>query len=170
MQPIMTNLIEAPREYDIRWGGRRCTVNPLGAKQARYVARRLLNTVGEALREAGASGGAANLDVVALGALFARLDDATLDWLTDTFSKVTRIEKEAGADEWTHPNAIADLVFGGGEGLNRWFGWLAFCVDMSCRDFFEGLLAEIKARQGLTKSASPSPSTSSRSGSSTASS
>jgi hypothetical protein len=171
MQHSEMNLFEAAREFDMEWTGRRCRVNPLGAKQARHVARRLLNTAGAALKDAGMAGGEANSDIVALGAVMAKLDDETLDWLTDTFSKVTRIEKEPGSDDWIAPNLIQDMVFGGGEGLRRWFRWLAFCVEMSCGDFFAGLLAEAaRVRQAAAqKSPNPSPGTSSRSGFSTAS-
>jgi hypothetical protein len=134
------------REFDLQWEGRRCVVEQLGAKPARQVARRLLNTVGGAIAEVGHAGGEANFDVLALGAVLQRIDESTTEWLTDTFMKVTRIEKEPGTEEWIPLSQVPDLVFGGGAGLRRWFRWIAFCVEMSCGDFFAGALAEAEAR------------------------
>jgi hypothetical protein len=158
------------REFDLEWEGRRCVVDQLGAKPARQVARRLLNLLGSALTELGASGADANMDVTALGALLQRLSDQDTEWLTDTFSRVTRIEREPGSEDWIPPSQVPDLVFGGGAGLKRWFRWLVFCVEMSCGDFFAGALAEAAERQArMAAKSSLSPTTSPSRTSSTAS-
>jgi hypothetical protein len=156
------------REFDLQWEGRRCVVQQIGSKAARSVARRLLNTIGAALHEIGQAGGEVNFDLVAAGAVMERLSDETLDWLTDTFARVTRVEREAGSEEWLKPSDVSELAFGGGQGLERWRRWLFFCVEMSCGDFFAGALAEAGRRQAQAK-ANLSPTTSPRPTSFTAS-
>jgi len=156
------------REFELDWEGRRCVVQQLGSKAARSVARRLLNTIGAALHELGQAGQTVNFDLLAAGAVMERIDDETLDWLTDTFVRVTRIEREAGSEEWLSPKDVSELAFGGGQGLERWRRWLFFCVEMSCGDFFAGALAEASRRQAQAK-ASLSPTTSPRPTSFTAS-
>ena len=110
-----------------------------------------------------------------------KLDDATIEWLTQTFIKVTEVEREAGADEWLNPKDVSELGFGGGDGLARWFRWMAFCLDMTCSDFFVAAFSEFKKRQtgkatttasngtaAAPGTPSPSPSTSRTSGTFTA--
>src|SRR4051812_861120 len=100
---------------DLDWEGRRCIVKQLGAKPARAVARRLLNTAGPGIRGAGHVGGVASVEAVtavAIGAILERLDDETNDWLTDTFAKVTSIESAAGSDTWLKPHEVSELAFG----------------------------------------------------------
>jgi hypothetical protein len=172
------------REFDLEWEGRRCLVEQLGAMQARQVARRLINVVGTAIRESAV--GAVDREIavagiMASGAILERLDDATIEWLTQTFLKVTRIEREAGSEDWLLPKDVQDLVFGGGPGLARWLRWMSFCLDMSCADFFAAAFAEARRLQTkaskqtdlihkppVSPSPSPSPSTSSRTGTFTA--
>lgn len=153
--------IETVEYAGLDWEGRRCTVTALGSKQARAVTARLLNSIGAALHEAGLAGPEANSDVVALGGFLTRLKEADLEWLTEVFYKVTRIERNPGEADFVSPSQFPDLVFGGGKGLTRWFKWLAFCVEMNCGDFFAEARAEIAKRQAATKAkASPSQSTS----------
>jgi hypothetical protein len=156
-----------PREFDLQWEGRRCIVQELGAAQARQVARRVANVFGAAVREAGAAGVDRDVMVAAVmagGSVLERLDDQTLEWLTQTFIKVTQVETAPGSETWVTPREMPDFVFGGGEGLARWFRWLAFCLDMTCSDFFAVAFSEIRRLQtkaGVNlsgSSASPIPS------------
>lgn len=166
-----------PREFDLQWEGRRCIVRELGAAEARHVARRVTNVVGTALREGGSAGLEAHVQVaglIAAGSILERLDDATLDWLTGVFAKATSVESQPGSGVWLSPKDVHDLVFGGGDGLARWFRWLVFCLDLTCSDFFAAAFAEFQKLQtkatgsvssaSQTRSpsngASPSPSTS----------
>lgn len=150
------------REFDLQWDGRRCQVDQLGAKAARAVTVRLGNIIGTALREVGTGGGSvANLDLSAAGAVLERLDAVTAEALTDTFLKVTRIEADPGTEEWVDAAKVQDLVFGGGDGLERWRRWLVFCVEMSCGAFFRGALVEAEARTRAAAKRNPSPTTSS---------
>jgi hypothetical protein len=151
-------------EFDLGWEGRRCLVTDLGAMQARQVARRVTNVIGTAVREAGS----ASLDreaqiagIIATGAVLERLDDATLEWLTQTFSKATLIERDPGTEQWLAPKDVVDLAFGGGEGLARWLKWIAFCLEITCADFFRAAFAEFmriqaKAKVPLSSPTSPS--------------
>lgn len=143
-------------DFDLDFEGRRCIVSELGAKQARAVTARLLNSFGGALHEAGLAGPDANADVVALGGFLERLKEADLEWLTDAFYKVTKVEKEVGGGEFVNVAQIHDLVFGGGVGMVRWFKWLAFCVELTCGAFFAEARSEVAKRQTATKKASPS--------------
>ena len=140
-----------PREFDIAWEGRRCIVHELGSMQARQVARRIANLVGTAVREGAAAGVDKDVQIAGMmagGAILERLDEQTVEWLTQTFIKVTQVEREAGADEWLSPKDVSELVFGGGDGLARWLRWMAFCLDMTCSDFFAAAFSEFKARTG----------------------
>jgi hypothetical protein len=158
---------EREKPFDLQWDGRACIVKQLGSKAAMEVARRIMNIVGGALKEAGKAGDGSHEDIVAAGAVLERIDDATLQFLTSVFCKVTSIETDAGSQIWMKPNEIPDLVFGGGPGLKRWMRWLRFCIEMSCGDFFAELRAAQKAAtrtqkaatRTQTASASPSPST-----------
>lgn len=146
-------------EFDLSWGGRRCIVSELGAKQARAVATRLLNTLGGALREAGLAGQDANVEVVALGGVMQRLSEADVEWLTTTFYAVTKVERTPGDEDFVSPTQFPDLVFGGGEGMVRWFRWMMFCLELNCAPFIVAAKAEAAARQKAATKASPSPST-----------
>ena len=155
------------REFDLQWEGRRCTVNQLPAKAARQVAVRLANLIGTALRGVGESGSIGSdckdltLELVGAGSVLERLGEADVDWLTQTFMKVTEVENEAGSEVWVNPKEVEDLVFGGGAGLERWRRWLMFCIEMSCGDFFAGASAQAGALQkGAAKRTSPSQHTS----------
>lgn len=151
-----------PRDFDIAWEGRRCIVNELGAAQARQVARRIANVIGTAVRE---GAGSVDKDVqvaglIATGAILERLDDATIEWLTQTFAKATMIETEAGTETWIPSRDVSELAFGGGEGLARWIRWMTFCLEMTCADFFRAAFAEFARIQGVTtKATSSSPKT-----------
>jgi hypothetical protein len=169
--------VREPREFDLDWEGRRCIVHELGALQARQVARRMANVIGLAIKESVASAGLDH-DVlvaggVAMGAVLERLDDATIEWLTQTFTKQTQVETEPGSDTWLSPKDVSELVFGGGDGLARWLRWMSFCLEMTCADFFRVAFSEVVRLQargkavtgpstsvGATTAASPSPSTS----------
>lgn len=152
-----------PVEYvGFDWGQRRCRVSPLGAKASRAVAVRLANKIGAGMKQAGLAGagnGAAGQSVV-VGALLENLDEATTDWLTDTFLRVTEVESEPGdARSWKNPSQFVDLMFGGPDGLLRWFRWLNFCVEQSCGAFFRAALLEMSPSKAPAKSPSPSPTT-----------
>lgn len=168
-------------EFDLDWEGRRCRVRDLSSVQARQVVRRISNIVGKAVREGAQAGVDADLQVagiIAMGAVLETLDDATVEWLTQTFGKVTEIETEAGSDEWVEPRHVSELVFGGGHGAARWLRWMSFCLEVSCADFFAAASAEfkrLKSKAGAKAKAtvpevmaSPSPTTSSRTGTFTA--
>lgn len=171
-----------PKDFDIDWEGRRCIVNELGAMPARQVARRITNVVGTAVRE-GASGIDKDVQVAGLmatGAILERLDDGTLDWLTQTFYKQTTVETEPGSETFIPMRDVSELVFGGGDGLARWMRWLSFCLEMTCADFFRAAFAEFQRMQttakagtskamstkpnGVSSGATPSPDISSRAG------
>ena len=168
-------------EFDLGWDGRRCIVEDLGAQQARQVARRIANVVGTAVRE---GGNATNLSrdvqaagLVAMGSILEKLDDATIEWLTQTFAKVTRIEREPGSDDWLPQKDVNEHVFGGGDGLARWLRWMTFCLEITCADFFRAAFAEfsrlqrgpVKADPASPNGASASPMGSSKPGIFTAS-
>lgn len=157
-------------EHNIDWEGRRCIVSELGAKQARAVATRVMNTIGGAFREAGAAGSDTNVELVAIGGVLQRLTEADVEWFTATFQAVTKIERTPGEEDFVQPNAFPDLVFGGGEGLTRWFKWMAFCLELNVGPFIAAAKAEGAARQAAAiKRASQSPNTSTTHGGSTAS-
>jgi hypothetical protein len=133
--------------------GRRLRIQQLGAKEARSVARRLLNVVGTALREAGGNV-AGQVEIIAIGAILERIDDATVEYLTDTFEKVTSMEDTAGSEGWMPVAKARDIVFGAGKGLARWYVWMRACIEFSCGDFFTGLLAEARSLRGASPNAS----------------
>jgi hypothetical protein len=167
-------------EFDLDWEGRRCFVQDLGAQQAREVARRIANVIGTAVRQGAGSGGDADVQVagmVAMGSVLEKLDDSTIEFLTTTFMRKTFIEREAGTEQFLNPKEVSELVFSGGVGLARWFRWMSFCLEITCADFFAAAFAELtKLRSKATKAtttfdpvtASPSPTTSARSGTFTA--
>lgn len=147
-------------EFDLQWEDRRCVIDQLGAKDARHVAARLLQVLGEALASADIRGDMA--EVAAAGALISRAKPELLDWLTDTFLKVTKIERDPGEENWASPKEFIDLVFGGGYGLKRWLRWLVFCVEHSCAPFFSGLFEEgarlqTRVRANGSQKSSPRP-------------
>jgi hypothetical protein len=163
-----------PHEFDLQWEGRRCVVDDLGSKAARSVARRVMNIIGRGLS-------AANVDSMmeleaagarALGTMLALLDDETIEFLTATFMPKTRIEREPGSSTWVMLPEVEALVFAGGPGNARWLRWLAFCLEITCRDFFVAAFAAFQKTTALVKAkgevATPSPSTSPRSGTFTA--
>lgn len=150
-------------EFDLQWDGRRCLVSDIGAMQARQVARRVANVVGSAIRE-GAD--AVDKDVqiaglIATGAVLEKLDDQTVEWLTQTFLKVTMIENEAGSETWINPKDVSNFAFGGGPGLARWLRWMSFCLEITCADFFRAALAEFTRLHTTTKKSSSTTSSSS---------
>lgn len=148
------------KEFDLKWDGRRCYVKPLTAKPSQTIALKIVNLVGSGLKEAGAAGDAQAADLITIGAVMERLDQPTIDLMTREFVRVTAVETVAGSQTWIKPDDVQDLVFAGGPGLARWMRWLAFCLEMSCGDFFEELRALSKARSAAkTPSASPSPTT-----------
>jgi hypothetical protein len=152
-----------PREFDLDWEGRRCIVHELGALQARQVARRIANVVGTAVRESskeGLDGDVVAAGGVAMGAILERLDDQTVEWLTQTFLKQTLVESEAGTEAWLSPKDVSELVFGGGDGLARWFRWMTFCLEMTCADFFAAAFSEFRRLAAKAKgptTGAPSP-------------
>lgn len=152
-------------EFDLQWEDRRCVIDQLGAKDARHVAAKLLQVLGDALTSVDGD----MSELAAAGTVIARAKPELLDWLTDTFVKVTRIERNPGDEDWASPKEFIDLVFGGGEGLNRWMRWLVFCVEYSCAPFFSGLVAEaarlqtrVRANGSQTTSSKPGISIGSR--------
>jgi hypothetical protein len=155
--------------------GRRVRIQQLGAKDARGVARRLLNMIGIAIREAAgaaAAGGAEAqvVEIIATGAFLERLDDELIEYLTATFEKVTVIEDTPGSEGWMPITKVRDLVFGAGKGLARWSVWMRACVEFSCGDFFVAVLEQAKeARAQAMSSANGSRTQSGMSGFSTAS-
>jgi hypothetical protein len=166
-----------PHEFDIDWEGRRCVVQELPAKDARQVARRVVNAMGAALKET-AKPGIEGLEIQvamvgAIGAVFEKLDEPTLEWITTTFMKQTLVERESGTEEFIPLKEVEALVFGGGAGLKRWARWLRFSVEMTCGDFFADAFASLREKTAkgqtvpltTTKAASASPTTSPRSGS-----
>ncbi len=175
-----------PREFDMEWEGRRCIVHELSARDARSVARRIGNILGAAIKDGAAAGIDKDVQIAGMmagGALLERLDEATVEWLTQTFVKATQIEREPGSDEWLSPKDVSEFVFGGSDGLARWLRWMAFCLDMTCSDFFAVAFTEFQKRMkatGMTTTgngvaptmegaaASPSPSTSKMHGTFTA--
>lgn len=170
-----------PKEVDLDWEGRRCVVHELGAKDARGVARRISNIIGAGIRASATSEKVAELDlqvaaIVAGGAVLEQLDDATVEWLTQTFMRQTLIEREAGTEDFAPLKDVEALVFAGGAGLRRWWRWIRFCVEMTCGDFFADAIVSLRRRVEMpaattpapTTMASTSPSTSTRSGSFTA--
>lgn len=167
-------------EFDIGWDGRRCQVTELSSQPALQVGCRILNLVGSAIREGAGSANVGEMDalvagMLAVGAVLERLDAQTLDWLTVTFMKETRIEAEPGTGNFIEIAAVRDLAFGGGAGLARWTRWLAFSIDLNCSDFFAAAFAEATRLQSTTKAkmdpimGTVSPITSSKNGTSTAS-
>lgn len=154
-------MLEPVEMSNFEWDGKRCRVRPLGAKASRAVAVRLANKIGAGMKEAGMSGAKGEaMQGIVVGALLENLDEATTDWLTDTFLRVTEIETDAGDDRsWKNPGQFVDLVFGGPDGLVRWFKWLNFCVDQSCGAFFRAALREMIPSKATATSPSQSPST-----------
>jgi hypothetical protein len=173
-----------PREFDLKWEGRACTVHELGALASQQVAVRMLNILGKGMREGMSSGTlSSELEVLALigvGAVLEQLTEDTAKWLTKTFAAVTLVEAEAGGGEMLELKDVQELAFRGPEGLARWLRWLTFCVETSCGDFFAAAFADLKRLKPVkapttTATAAPnpstasgSPSTSQRSGSITA--
>ena len=149
-------------EFDLQWEDRRCVIDQLGAKDARHVAARLLQVLGDALTSVNGD----MQEIAAAGAVISRAKPELLDWLTETFVKVTRIERTPGDEDWASPKEFIDLVFGGGDGLKRWMRWLVFCVEYSCAPFFAGLVEEARRLQTRVR-ANGSQSTSSMPGIST---
>lgn len=124
---------------------RHCKIGQLSALEARHTARILANALGRSLR------GSVKIDPTkplaeqeidvlgALGGALEELDDATLDTLTNTFAKRTKVESDDG--KWAPLSSVIDLVFGGGDGLADWAEWLKECVLYSCGPFFRRLPA-----------------------------
>lgn len=168
----------SPQEFFLDWENRRCLVQEVGAKEARQVARRVANVIGGAIRETAKPGiGKEDVEVAiitASGAVLERLDDQTIDWLTQTFMRQTLVETDPGTEQFIPLAKVEVLVFGGGPGLARWYRWMRFCLEITCGDFFGAAFAELK-QKGAAKEApittapeNVSPITSRRSGSFTA--
>ena len=145
------------KEIWLSGSGRHCKIGQLNALEARHTARMLANTIGRGLKgtvkiDPTKSMGDQEVDLVgALGKVLEDIDDKTLDTLTDTFAKRTKIQSDDG--KWTSLSGCIDLVFGGGDGLADWFEWLYAAVEFSCGPFF-ARLSGLKTLVGSSK-ASP---------------
>lgn len=132
------------KEIWLSGSGRHVKIGQLGALEARHVACTIANVLGKSLR------GTLKIDpskpmleqdidfVGALGAVLEQLDEKTVDALTATFSKHTKVQTDDG--KWTPLGSVVDLVFGGGEGLADWFEWLRAAIEFSCGPFSKRLL------------------------------
>ncbi len=165
------------KEIWLSGSGRHVKIGQLGALEARHTARLLANAIGRGLRGAAKPGAGTDaksrattakdlleqdVDVLgALGTMLEELDDATLDALTNTFTKKTKVETDDG--KWTPLSSVVDVVFGGGEGLADWFEWLSAAVEFSCGPFFGRLLglkervASLKSAPSVVPESPPSP-------------
>jgi hypothetical protein len=145
------------KEIWLSGSGRHCKIGQLNALEARHTARILANAIGRGLKgtvkvDPGKPLEEQEVDLVgALGTVLEDLDDKTLDTLTETFAKRTKIQSDDG--KWTSLSGCIDLVFGGGEGLADWFEWLYASVEFSCGPFF-ARLSGLKTLVGSSK-ASP---------------
>lgn len=132
------------KEVWLGGSGRHVKIAQLPALEARHTARLLANALGRSMRgtvkiDPAKALGEQDVDFVgALGAVLEGLDDATLDTLTNTFAKRTKVETDDG--KWSPLPSVIDVVFGGGEGLADWLEWLKACVEFSCGPFFQRLL------------------------------
>jgi hypothetical protein len=166
------------KEIWLSGSGRHCKIGQLNALEARHTARILANVIGRGLKGAvkvdpGKPLEEQDVDLIgALGKVLEDIDDKTLDTLTDTFAKRTKIQSDDG--KWTSLSGCIDLVFGGGEGLADWFEWLYAAVEYSCGPFFarQGGLKTLVASSRVSPepvpaqaSASPTESTGSSTGS-----
>ncbi len=151
------------KEIWLSGSGRHVKVGQLGALEARHTARMLGNVLGRGLKgtikiAAGKELTEQEVDIIgAIGAVLENLDDETLDTLTNTFAKKTKVETDDG--QWTPLTSVMDVVFGGGEGLGDWAEWLQACVEFSCAPFFKRLLG-LKALVGsstASPAAAPTP-------------
>lgn len=165
------------KEIWLSGSGRHCKIAQLSAIEARHTARILANALGRSLRQSVKIDptkplAEQEIDVIgALGGVLEGLDDATLDTLTNTFAKRTKVSTDDG--KWTPLSSVIDLVFGGGDGLADWAEWLKECVLYSCGPFFRRLpaLSALGSFSGTSQDAAEAESTSptASTGSSTAS-
>jgi hypothetical protein len=166
------NPAEVVEFADFDADGRRCQVLPLSAKEAREVAFKLMGLIGSSIRSATASGAHPVLmDATTFGyGLEIAAQQNMLEWFHGKFLPSTQVESAPGSDEFT-PMKMQEDIFFAGQGMGRWLRWLAFCVEVNCSAFFvESRLLGPKLRATyMPKKASPSPSTSEASGSSTGS-
>lgn len=134
------------KEIWLRGGSRHVKIGQLSALEARHTAVTIANVLGRSLK------GTIKIDpqkgmleqdvdlVGILGSVLEGLDKETVDALTATFAKRTKVETDDG--KWTPLTSVMDLVFGGGEGLADWAEWLRHCVEFSCGPFLQRLLAQ----------------------------
>jgi hypothetical protein len=162
------NLAEA-RPFDLEFDGRRCSVRPLSAKKAREVSTKLLLIISRALKESAAGRPATQLqfEVMGTSTILEHVAAADmLEWLTDKFIDTTEVERnpDGGVEDDFMPLRQAQDFLFVGDGMGRWFRWLAFCIEVNCSGFFAELqrqapLLKTKMSGSPTKTASQSPST-----------
>jgi hypothetical protein len=136
------------KEIWLSGSGRHVKIGQLSALEARHTACTIVNVLGKSMQgtiKVDPTKGMLEQDVDLvgiLGSVLERLDEKTVDALTTTFAKRTKVETDDG--KWTPLQSVIDVVFGGGEGLADWFEWLRACIEFSCGPFFLRL-------PGLTK-------------------
>lgn len=102
-------------------------VRRFGAKEGKRHLARLLGVIGPAL-----ASGPTSLESLA-GAVFARIDADTIDYMCDAFGSVTEIRRPDSKALEKLP-AIFDAHFAGN--YSEMFAWLAFACEVNFGDFF----------------------------------
>lgn len=135
-------------------------VTGLDLRTERVVLVRLMKSVGPALATLAAGGTAKAPDAIA--ALLGGLDEADLDFVIETFRKVTKTQMTTnGGEQWI---PCIDAQFK--NGVTSQFKWLWFCLEHQFGGFLgsssgklDSMLEELLTRLRSKGSASSSPQT-----------
>jgi tail assembly chaperone len=144
----------AEKEIDGHW----FQVGGLDLRTERALYVRLARVVGPALAELARAGNGPAAAPGALRAVFEGLDEAEVDFLIDTFKKVTKVafQSSNGSPVWV---PYQESVF---ESAASQFKWLWFCLEHQFADFLgssSGKIAELVGVLQTKASGSSSPKT-----------
>lgn len=142
------------KNKDIR--GNDFAVTQLGFKKSREVFARLTSIFGPALGAlagdavsavksgSGVESGVESGLGAALEALCGRVTEKDLEYLCDTFSITTTVKLAEGGQRTPLNADTQEIVFGGH--LEDCFAWLAFCLEVNYRGFFDVLMAALPVK------------------------